>query len=65
MTANKETRLIIRCSEKEKALFEKAADVLGLSLSAFVRMAAIKHAQAVLRDHRPAALDAAKKEKGK
>lgn len=49
-TLNKETRLIIRCSEKEKALFEKAADARGLSLSAWVRMIA---------------LDAAKKEKGK
>jgi uncharacterized protein (DUF1778 family) len=43
--ATKETRLIIRCSEKEKALFEKAADARGLSLSAWVRMIALDAAK--------------------
>ena len=47
---NKETRIEIRASEKEKALFEAAADARGLSLSAWVRMTL---------------LDAAKKEKRK
>jgi uncharacterized protein (DUF1778 family) len=41
---------IVRMSSEERALFEKAAGHLGLSLSAFLRMAAIKHAQAVLRE---------------
>lgn len=49
-TASKDTRIELRVSDREKALLQKAAEAKGLTLSAYVRMAA---------------LEAAKKEKGR
>jgi len=43
--SNKETRLIIRCSDREKAILQKAAEARGLTLSAYVRMVALEAAK--------------------
>lgn len=38
-----------RCSDKERATLQAAADARGLSLSAFVRMVALEQAKKELR----------------
>ena len=42
---NKDARLFIRCSDKERATLQSAADARGLSLSAFIRMVALEAAK--------------------
>lgn len=42
---NKDVRLFIRCSDKERATLQSAADARGLSLSAYVRMVALEAAK--------------------
>jgi uncharacterized protein (DUF1778 family) len=42
---NKDTRLFIRCTDKERAILQAAADAKGLTLSAYVRMIALEAAK--------------------
>ena len=46
---NKDARLFIRCSDKERATLQSAADARGLSLSAWIRMIALEAAKKELR----------------
>ena len=48
MTA-KDNLIRIRCSDKERATIQSAADARGLSLSAYVRMVALEAAKRELR----------------
>lgn len=44
-TPNKEARIELRVSDREKALLQKAAEARGLTLSAWVRMIALEAAR--------------------
>lgn len=48
MTA-KDNLIRIRCSDKERATLQAAADARGLSLSAWIRMIALEAAKLELR----------------
>lgn len=43
--AGKSDRIFIRVSDREKALLQSAADAVGLSLSAWIRMIALEAAK--------------------
>ncbi len=51
MSSVKETRIEIRISQDQKLLLEKAAQLRGLSLSAFVLSNSLDAAKEVVTDH--------------
>lgn len=46
---NKEARIELRVSDREKAMLQKAAEAKGLTLSAWVRMTALEQAKKELK----------------
>jgi uncharacterized protein (DUF1778 family) len=45
-----EKRIEIRTTEKQKQLFKQAAEVIGQTLSAFIKLAAHKEANRILKN---------------
>ena len=58
-------RINIRCSDKEKEAFSEIADLLGLQLSVWVRMALRKEAESELRSRNRPVPFVAKKRKAR
>ncbi len=48
----KHNRVEFRASQEERQQIAKAANSLGLSISAFLRMVALERSTAIIRDHK-------------